>query len=87
VRLLVRDHRSGEPLMAQIRVQLEEAAAERIQEHVSSREGRLELTLAPGRYTIQIKLHGYRKQRKTVTIEDQSVTMLDVALHARSKKK
>ncbi|HEX6239280.1 MAG TPA: PEGA domain-containing protein, partial [Polyangiales bacterium] len=48
--------------------------------------GKLTLDLAPGRYQVTIKLKGYRKQKKTLSIEDRSVTILDVALHARSKR-
>jgi hypothetical protein len=86
LRLLVRDHRSGEPLAAEITVGAADAAAStaRVQRELSA--GKLTLDLAPGRYQVTIRLKGYRKQKKTLTIEDRSVTILDVALHARSKR-
>jgi hypothetical protein len=86
LRLLVRDHRSGAALQAE--VQVRSASAEPSADtHKVGADGRLALSLAPGRYVVEVRLKGYRKQRKSVEIEDQSVTMLDVALHARSKKK
>jgi hypothetical protein len=87
LRLLVRDHRSGEALEAEVHVQPEtESGAEPVSREVG-KDGRLRLDLPPGRYLVVVKLKGWRKQRKTLEIEDRSVTILDVALHARSKKK
>jgi hypothetical protein len=87
LRLLVRDHRSGEALEAEVHVQPEtESGVEPVSREVG-KDGRLRLDLPPGRYLVVVKLKGWRKQRKTLEIEDRSVTILDVALHARSKKK
>jgi hypothetical protein len=86
LRLLIRDHRSGEPLRAEVRVHGEDEAAASQTNETADAEGRLRIELPKGRYTVTIKLKGYRKQIKQLTIEDESVTMLDVALHARSKR-
>lgn len=86
LRLLVRDHRSGEPLRAEVRVREDtESGAEPSVQKVGV-DGRLLLDLPPGRYVVVVKLEGYRKQRKQLEVEDKSVTILDVALHARSKR-
>ena len=55
-------------------------------EHKAGADGRFELELAPGRYEVDVKLYGWRKQKKTVEIEDESVTLIDAALHARSRR-
>jgi hypothetical protein len=86
LRLLVRDHRSGEPLRAEVLARPEALAAAAPAAQQVSAEGRLLLDLAPGRYVVTIKLKGYRKQIKKLEIEDKSVTILDVALHARSRR-
>lgn len=86
LRLLVRDHRSGEPLPAEIEVQLDGdgSAAPSVQR--PNADGRLLLDLPPGRYRVKVALKGYRKQIKHVEIEDKSVTILDVGMHARSAR-
>lgn len=86
LRLLIRDHRSGEPLRAEVRVRSEDEAGAPERSETADAEGRLRLELPKGRYKVIIKLKGYRKQIKQLSIEDESVTMLDVALHARSKR-
>ncbi|HEX6244181.1 MAG TPA: carboxypeptidase-like regulatory domain-containing protein [Polyangiales bacterium] len=86
LRLLVRDHRSGEALAAEITVDAVDAAAPTARVQRELQAGKLTLDLAPGRYQVTIRLKGYRKQKKSLEIEDRSVTILDVALHARSKR-
>lgn len=85
VRLLVRDNQTGEALLASVEVKLLDAPDEPAREHRIGADGRLEITLPAGRYSVEIKLYGWRKQVKTIAVEDQSVTLLDVGLHARSK--
>ncbi len=85
LRFLVRDHGTGEPLKANIIVTA--VAGGMPIEHTAGADGRFELELPPGRYEIKIKLYGWRKQVKTVEIEDESVTMIDAALHPRSRRR
>lgn len=86
LRFLVRDHETGDPLEANIVVTPLNGNGQ-VVEHKAGADGRFELELAPGRYDVNVKLYGWRKQRKTVEIEDESVTLIDAALHARSKNK
>jgi hypothetical protein len=86
LRFLVRDHETGEPLVANIVISPVGAGGPSI-EHKAGADGHFELELAPGRYQVVIKLYGWRKQTKTVEIEDESVTLIDAALHGRSKKR
>jgi hypothetical protein len=83
LRFLVRDHETGEPLTANIHVRPGDAQSEP-SVYQASADGRFELELAPGRYLVEVKLYGWRKQAKTVEIEDESVTMIDAALHPRA---
>jgi hypothetical protein len=86
LRFLVRDHETGEPLAANIQVKRADGGAAE-QDHKANDQGRFELDLPPGRYQVEVKLYGWRKQKKTVEIEDESVTLIDAALHPRSKKR
>jgi hypothetical protein len=83
LRFLVRDHENGEPLVANIHVRPADAQVEP-NVYKASADGRFEIDLAPGRYLVEVKLYGWRKQVKTVEIEDESVTLIDAALHPRS---
>ncbi|MFT3923745.1 MAG: hypothetical protein QM778_14530 [Myxococcales bacterium] len=86
LRFLVRDHETGEPLEANI-VVVPVGSGATPSEYKSGADGRLEIDLPPGRYEVTVKLYRWRKQVKTVEIEDESVTLIDAALHARSKKR
>lgn len=86
VRLLVRDERTGKPLVATVRVRRTDAEDAAEQTLEPDGEGRLSLDLTPGRYRVQVRVKGYRRQVKSIAVEADSVTILDVALHARSER-
>ena len=73
LRGLVRSY-DGKPLAATITVDPSG------QTFTASAEGEFELGLAPGEYQIRISIHGYGAQSRTVQIEDDGVTLLNVDL-------
>jgi hypothetical protein len=64
----------GSPLQATVEVQPggEEATTDA--------DGVFDLELAPGRYRVRIRADGYQAQERTVTVEQQGVTVLNVEL-------
>lgn len=77
LRVLVRDARTGRPIQASVRALsdgVESASAD-----TTGPDG-VELELPPGRYTVELRAPGYRKQERPVKIEDGGVTLLNAAL-------
>lgn len=64
----------GTPLAAEISV---EPASQTLQ---ANADGEFELALPPGEYQVRISVPGYRPQSRTVQIEDDGVTLLNVDL-------
>ena len=77
VRGLARSFES-EPLPANIDVL--DGSGTRIVRVKADMQGRFELTLPPGKYTISIQHSEYRSQRRSVRVEDGGVTILNVDL-------
>ncbi|HKP57944.1 MAG TPA: carboxypeptidase-like regulatory domain-containing protein [Polyangiales bacterium] len=65
---------SGQPLAATVSLDpgsIEVTADER---------GEFRLDVAPGSYTVQLRARGYRTQTRTITVDDNGVTVLNVEL-------
>jgi hypothetical protein len=87
IRVFVRDTDWGEPLEATITVlgsDKEEPAATGRTTKLS--EGVLELPVAPGKYEVLIESKGYAQQRRTLSVDEGGVTVLNVDLRPREKQ-
>lgn len=72
---------ASEPLKATIRVLNRRG---RLVANVKAdAEGRFELPLKPGTFKVRISAPGYTSQRRTIQIDDNGVTVLNVDLHER----
>jgi hypothetical protein len=86
IRVLVRDTDWGEPLEATITVltsSKEEPAATGRTTKLS--EGVVELPVAPGRYEVLIESKGYAPQKRTLSVDEGGVTVLNVDLRPKEK--
>jgi uncharacterized membrane protein len=48
-------------------------------------EGMLELPVSPGRYEVLIEAKGYASQRRTLSVDEGGVTVLNVDLKPKEK--
>ena len=71
---------NGEPLTATIRIEPIEL------ELRTSRQGTFELNLAPNRYRVHVSAQGHTTQRRTIVIERNGVTMLNIDLRPSGRR-
>jgi hypothetical protein len=86
IRVFVRDTDWGEALEASITVlqsDKEEPAATGRTTRLS--EGVVELPVAPGKYEVLIEAKGYSAQRRTLSVDEGGVTVLNVDLRPKEK--
>ena len=82
IRGLVRDF-GGQPLQASVVVQRVAAEGETPAEPVTAQtdaDGLFEVDVQPGSYEVTIEAPGYTTQQRTVTVEEQGVTVLNADL-------
>jgi hypothetical protein len=88
IRVFVRDTDWGEPLDADIIVlspgEEEPKASGR---STKLNEGMLEIPVLPGRYEVLIEAKGYASQRRTLSVDEGGVTVLNVDLRPKEKAK
>jgi hypothetical protein len=80
LRGLVRSFAS-EPLRAQLRVR--DKRGRLVANGETAADGRIELELSPGRYTVTITSHGYRTFEQDVRIEGNGVSVLNADMRAQ----
>jgi hypothetical protein len=86
IRVVVRDTDWGDPLEATVSV----LSGGRAQPETTGRtskmtEGMLELPVSPGRYEVLIEAKGYASQRRTLSVDEGGVTVLNVDLKPKEK--